>query len=82
MAWIRTVSVREGSDELRQVHACMREVAGAGRVAKVVQVFSLRPASMLRMIRSWELAMWAGSEPRATRELLAAMVSRVNQCVY
>jgi hypothetical protein len=34
------------------------------------------------MIRSWELAMWMGDEPRQVRELIGAMVSRINQCVY
>jgi hypothetical protein len=35
---------------------------------------------MRRMIRAWELAMWAGDEPRARRELIAAAVSRLNDC--
>jgi alkylhydroperoxidase family enzyme len=33
----------------------MAEVSGSGMVAKIVQIFSLRPASMRRMIRQWEL---------------------------
>jgi alkylhydroperoxidase family enzyme len=57
-------------------------MSGSGLVAQVVQVFSLRPASMRRMIRSWELAMWLGDEPRASRELVAAAVSRLNDCHY
>jgi len=51
-------------------------------VAKIVQLFSLRPASMRFMIRGWELGMWAGEAPRATRELIGAMVSRLNDCHY
>lgn len=57
-------------------------MSGSGRVAQVVQIFSLRPASMRRMIRAWELAMWAGDEPRVARELVAAAVSRLNDCHY
>jgi hypothetical protein len=34
------------------------------------------------MIRSWELIMWAGDEPRQDRELAAAAVSRFNNCHY
>jgi alkylhydroperoxidase family enzyme len=82
MAWIRTLSTSEGGPELAAVHSYMREVGGSALVARVVRVFSLRPASMRRMIRNWELAMWTGPEPRATRELAAAIVSRINQCVY
>jgi len=57
-------------------------MSGSRLVAGVVQVFSLRPASMRRMIRSWELAMWVGGVPRANRELVAAAVSRLNDCHY
>jgi hypothetical protein len=82
MAFIPVLSPSEGGPELAAAHRYMREVAGSGLVANIVRIFSLRPASMRRMIRSWEIAMWLGDEPRATRELVAAMVSRVNQCVY
>ena len=82
MAYIRTIPPRKAGPELAEVVRYMHRVAGLGVVANVVRVFSLRPASMRRMIRTWELAMWAGEEPRATRELAAAMVSRLNQCVY
>ena len=82
MAWIRTLSPSEGGPELEAVHAYMRKVGGTPLVARIVRVFSLRPASMRRMIRTWELAMWTGPEPRAVRELTAAVVSRINQCVY
>lgn len=57
-------------------------MTGSGLVPHVVQVFSLRAASMRRMIRSWELAMWAGGTPRALRELLATLVSELNRCHY
>lgn len=82
MAWIQTVSPPDGGPELLSVHDYMREVGGIGVVANIVRLFSLRPASMWRMIRTWELAMWVGDVPRTNRELVAAMVSRVNQCVY
>ena len=51
-------------------------------IANIVRLFSLRPASMRVMIRSWELGMWAGDAPRTTRELVGAMVSRLNDCHY
>src|SRR5262245_14967847 len=57
-------------------------MTGSGLAAQVVQIFSLRAASMRRMIRSWELVLRAGSAPRASRELVAALVSRLNRCDY
>jgi alkylhydroperoxidase family enzyme len=82
VAWIRSVPRSEGGPELAAVYDYMREVGGIGVVGNIVKLFSLRPASMRRMIRTWELAMWVGGEPRQTRELAAAVVSRINQCVY
>ena len=82
MAFIATVPPRQASGETRDVYRYMREVAGAPMVANIVQLFSLRPASMRWMIREWELAMWVGDEPRATRELIGASVSRLNDCHY
>ena len=82
MAFIRVLSPAEGGADLAAAHAYMREVGGSSTVANVVRLFSQRPSSMRRMIRTWELAMWMGEEPRPIRELVAAMVSRINQCVY
>jgi hypothetical protein len=82
MAFIATIPPPRATGETAETYAYMRRVAGSGMVAKVVQVFSLRPGSMRRMIRSWELSQWVGSEPRATRELVAAAVSRLNDCHY
>ena len=82
MAFIKTIPPGEASGETAQAYRYMRQVGGADAVAKIVQAFSLRPESMRRMIRSWELTMWCGSEPRQNKELLAAAVSRVNDCHY
>jgi hypothetical protein len=82
MAFIETVPPGRASGETAEVYRYMRQVGGAGPIAKIVQSFSLRPASMMRMIRSWELTMWCGSEPRRHKELMAAAVSRLNVCHY
>ena len=60
----------------------MAEVGGDEMVARIVQMFSVRPSSMRCMIRTWFLVMWNGSEPRTHRELLASVVSRLNDCHY
>jgi len=82
MAHIKTIPPRKATGETREAYNYMAEVAGSGMVAKIVQIFSQRPASMTRMIRQWELTMWKGDVPRQTRELVAAAVSRLNNCHY
>ena len=82
MAHIATVLPARATGDTAEAYQELRRMSGSRRVAQVVQVFSLRPASMRRMIRAWELAMWAGDEPRASRELVAAAVSRLNDCHY
>ncbi len=82
MPHVATIPPSRATGETAAAYQALRRVSGSGMVAQVVQVFSLRPASMRRMIRSWELAMWMGDEPRAQRELVAAAVSRLNDCHY
>ncbi len=82
MAYIQTVPPASATGETAEAYECMRQLGGIDPVTNVVQVFSLRPASLRRMIRTWELSNWAGEEPRRTRELVAAAVSRLNDCDY
>lgn len=82
MAFVAVIPPARATGETAAAYADLRRVVGADMVAKIVQLFSLRPASMRRMTRSWELSQWTGSEPRPTRELLGAIVSRLNDCHY
>ncbi len=82
MPYIQTISPQRADAETAEVYRHMEGVGGSAKIAHIVQLFSLRPASMLRMIRSWELAMWSGEEPRMNRELVAAAVSRHADCHY
>ena len=82
MAFIKTISPNKATGETKEVYNYMAEVVGHDRVAKIVQIFSLRPGSMKRMVRQWELAMWKGSVPRQSREVVAAALSRFNNCHY
>jgi hypothetical protein len=63
MPFIKTIPPRKASGETAEVYEYMTEVSGSRMVAKIVQIFSLRPASMRRMIRQWELTMWVGGVP-------------------
>lgn len=83
MAFIRVIPPQEASGETAEAYRYMRDVLGGfDRAARIVQLFSLRPGSMRRMVRSWELAMWCGEEPRTDRELVASVISRLNDCHY
>ena len=82
MAFIATVSPSRATGDTAAVYAYAKRLTGHAMIARIVQLFSLRPASMRWMIREWELAMWVGDEPRATRELIGASVSRLNDCHY
>jgi hypothetical protein len=83
VAFIRVVSPRDAGPETAEAYDYLRQVLGGfGRTARIVQMFSLRAGSMRRMVRSWELSMWCGEAPRAKRELLAAVISRLNDCHY
>ncbi len=82
MAFVAVVPPSQATGELADVYGYMREVGGIGMIGNIVQLFSLRPGSMRRMIRTWELSNWVGSEPRPLREMVAAAVSRLNDCHY
>ncbi len=82
MPYVEVISPAKATGETAEVYRYMEEVGGSSMAPNIVQLFSLRAASMRRMIRSWELAMWCGDEPRATRELVAAAVSRYADCHY
>jgi alkylhydroperoxidase family enzyme len=82
MAYIQTISPRRATGETAETYRAMHAMTGSKRAAKIVQLFSIRPGSMRRMIRLWELAMWSGEEPRTHRELVAAAVSRFAECHY
>ena len=83
MSFIQMITPNKATGETKEVYRYMAEVGGSDkRVPKIVQAFSLRPGSMRRMIRFWELGMWMGNEPREMREMIGAAVSRLNSCRY
>ena len=82
MAYIATIAPGRATGDTAAVYRAARRLAGVPMVANIVRLFSLRPASMRFMIRGWELGMWVGGAPRTTRELVGAMVSRLNDCHY
>ena len=82
MAFIKIIPPGKATGETAEVYNSLARVSGQRIVPKLVQIISLRPGSMSRMIRLWELGMWLGNAPRHSRELVAAAVSRFNSCYY
>lgn len=82
MAFIKVIPPNRATGNIAKAYRYMGEMGGYDKVPKIVQVFSLQPDSMRRMIRTWELGMWVGDEPRTMREMVGAAVSRLNKCDY
>ncbi|MBC2716113.1 MAG: hypothetical protein HF978_12470 [Desulfobacteraceae bacterium] len=82
MAFINTIPPGKATGETAEVYKSLAQVEGHGMIPKIVQIFSLKPASMKMMIQIWEMSMWMGDEPRYNREMVAAAVSRFNECHY
>jgi alkylhydroperoxidase family enzyme len=81
VAWIRTVSDEEAEGRLAGSFEAAR--GRAGRVAGIVRTMSLNPP-----VLEASMGLYLGTMKRASplsrrqRELLATVVSRVNECHY
>ncbi len=81
MAWIKTISEEDAEGLLkREYEAAVRR---AGRVYNIVKIHSLKPPVLRTFIQLY-LHLMHGPSPlsRAQREMIALVVSRVNQCFY
>ncbi len=82
MTWIRTVGVEEAAGRLARTYR--QAVERAGRVFGIVRAMSLHP-QMLDASMGLYLAIMktdAGHLSGRQREMLATVVSRVNDCHY
>ena len=82
MALIRTISKFRAGGETAKAYKSVSKLMKGMKIPNIVKVFSLRPASMCRMMRKSELAMYVGDEPRSTRELMGVLISHYNRCHY
>lgn len=81
MPWIRTVSESAATGRLARSYAAA--VARAGRVAGIVRAQSLAPAVLDASMGLYRSIMFAREGlSRRQREMLATVVSRVNECHY
>lgn len=81
MAWIRTVPPSEATGRLAKQYDAA--VARTGRVFGILRAMSLSPAALEAAMGLYRTVMFSPRGlPRWKREMLAVVVSRVNECHY
>jgi uncharacterized peroxidase-related enzyme len=79
--YIRLIGEDEATGELAEEYAAAR--GRAGKVFNIIKAISLRPRALRAMLDLYREVMFGRSElSRADRELLAVVVSRMNDCHY
>ncbi len=81
MPWIRTVDERTAEGELKGVYEQIAK--SRGKVANIMKVHSLNPSSMRDHMTLYRNLMYDRMGlSREDRELIAVVVSNVNDCAY
>ena len=81
MAWIRTVEERDVQGALETIYRKIRQ--RMGMVPNILKVFSLRPAAMQATFDLFQALMYGpGGLTQAQREMIALVVSAINDCRY
>jgi alkylhydroperoxidase family enzyme len=82
MAWIRTIDEHEAEDELRELYERYRDPT-SGRMDHIGTIHSLHPAGLTTHFELYGAVMrGTRTMPRVDRELIAVVVSQLNQCHY
>ena len=81
MAWIKTISPEEADGELKREYQAAEE--RAGYIAQILRVQSLNPETLRASMALYKATMFGKSGlTRAEREMLATVVSQINECFY
>ena len=81
MAYIRKVPLDEATGRLKQIYDA--GMARAGDVAQIIQIMSLDPSSCQSAMQFYVSLMKADNTlPAMQREMLATVVSNINDCYY
>ncbi len=82
MAWIRTIEADEASPELSRLYAQVEDPE-TGQLDNVMKIHSLHPEGLAAHFSVYSSSM-AGTKTlrRVERELIAVVVSGLNQCHY
>jgi len=81
MAWIEIIKEGQAEGRLARIYEEARK--RAGRVYNILRIQSQSPAALERSLQLYQ-AVSLGDSPltRAQREMLAVVVSKVNDCHY
>ena len=89
MAFIKTISAREASGELRAIYGMIHSDMVRPSLFpvewttwKVMQVFSLRPQFLWAFGRGFRHFMWDGELSRLAKEAIGVTVAQTNACHY
>ena len=81
MSWIRTVPELEATGIIKEEYEAA--IKRTGRVYNIVKLFSIKPESLKAFVNQYEVAMFGPSKlSRAQREMIATVVSQINNCRY
>ena len=81
MSFIRKIGLDEAEGQLKRIYD--GGMQRAGYVAEILQIMSQHPASLQASMALYVSVMLNDDVlPHATRELLASVVSNVNDCYY
>ena len=81
MAWLKTIAADEATGRLRKLYDAA--TVRAGRVFGILRAMSLSPAALEAAMGLYRTVMFAPRGlPRWKREMLAVVVSDVNDCHY
>ena len=82
MAWIHTVDEAEATGAVKEEYDAA--IARAGQLYNIVKLFSVRPKSLHAFVELYKIVMHDPDCPlsRMQREMIATVVSKVNECHY
>jgi len=82
MAWIRVVSAGDGEGELDELLERVRDPS-SGTVDNILSIHSLHPAGLAAHYELYRTVMTGSPTlPKVERELVAFVVSLLNECHY
>ena len=81
MAWIDTINERDADGSLKDQYAKLKDSQNS--VDNILKIHSLNPESLDAHVRLYKTIMY-GKSPisRVDREMIAVLVSSINQCHY
>ena len=82
MAWIQTVDEADATGIVKEEYDAA--MARVGEIYNIVKLFSVRPKSMRAFVELYLAVMFDEDSPltRMQREMIATVVSKVNECDY